>query len=86
MAQFIEVQLPGSRFAYVRCSYIERVECPAFLGYKDIASPDKPILLVVRDQSEPLPVYGCNVADILFGIHRDDCFVDLRQPEEATKP
>lgn len=80
MAQFIELQVPGAKFAYVRCSSIERVECSNHLTREDIAPPDNPIIVVVREGNgvAKLEVFGCTVLDILFGIHRDGDFLDSR--------
>lgn len=78
MAQFIELLLPGGQSAFVRCASIERVEVGGALGPADIAPPDNPIRVVLRDGGPKLTAYGCSVLDILHGIHRDDAFLDSR--------
>ena len=80
MAQFIELQTPGAKFAYVRCAAIERVECSGALTREDIAPPDNPLIVVVREGSgvAKLQVYGCTVLDILHGIHQDGVFLNSR--------
>jgi hypothetical protein len=78
VAQFIELAVPGGSFAYIRCSCIERVECSGSLTREDIAPPDNPLRLILRDQKEKLTVYGCSVLDILHGIHQDGVFLNAR--------
>ena len=82
MAQFIELYSPGQIKVYIRCSAIERVEVDANLPSGDLASPNKPISLILRESQTRLDVYGCSVMDILHGIHRDDVFLDPRTLEE----
>lgn len=79
MAQFLQALSEGNRSVYVRCSAIERVEAEG-QDTNEIAPPDRPILIFLRDFIWPISVYGCAVIHILHGIHRDDVFVDMREP------
>ena len=81
MAQFIELQVPGASFAYVRCNTIRRVECAGSLTRSDIAPPDNPLKLFLANEPLPLTVYGCSIGDILHGIHQDDVFLNSRDEE-----
>jgi hypothetical protein len=84
MAQFIELQVPGGKFAYVRCAAIERVECSGIMTREDIASPEHPLIVVVREGHgvAKIQVYGCSVLDILHGIHQDGIFLNARDSVE----
>lgn len=73
MAQFIELLGTGGVTHFVRCSSIERVEATDNLAAEAVAPPDAPLIIVLREGRERLPVYGCTVLDVLHGIHRDDC-------------
>ena len=86
VAQFIELLSPGGLSIFIRCASIERVEAPGSMPPDQVAPPNAPIHIIVREGREKLTAYGCSVLDILHGIHRDDCFLDSRGADEGSRP
>jgi hypothetical protein len=84
MATFIEVLCPGEQRQYVRVNAIERVEAPKGLAQGEIASPEAPMLLHLRNGSV-VPVFGQSPLLLLTAmLHGDNVKVAMADgPYEA---
>lgn len=85
MALFIELLCPDGTCTFLRTVDIKRVETPKGLDGEMIASPNAPIIVHTKD-GDRIETFGVSVMQILYGIHREDVFLDPRRESVSGGP
>lgn len=67
MSAWIEIIMPGSQRCYVKASSVERIVLPAGLTSTDIAHPEDPMRLVLRDGAS-ISCINQTAMHLLYGI------------------
>ena len=83
-AKFIELVMTDNRRSFVRLASIDEVLTPPGLAWDEIASPEHPLNIGLRDGTRIL-TFGVSAMTVLFAMsphNEDGAFVERREAQD----